>query len=107
MSKNKQTHLEKISKGIAIYKVGASPYWYARIWISRSKGYAVRSTKCRVKADAIEESFVIRQQIGGDLQSRKVPKEYTFESIARQLMINQQRQVQREKKSPRYVSDDV
>lgn len=43
----------------------------------------------------------------GDLQSRKVPKEYTFESIARQLMINQQRQVQREKKSPRYVSDDV
>ena len=107
MSKNKQTHLEKISKGIAIYKVGASPYWYARIWISRSKGYAVRSTKCRVKADAIEESFVIRQQIGGDLQSRKVPQEYTFESIARQLMINQQRQVQREKKSPRYVSDDV
>ena len=107
MSKNKATHLEKIGTGLAIYKRGVSPYWYARIWNSRSKNYLVRSTKCTVKADAIEEASAIREQISGHQRILKVPQEYTFKYFAKQQMIIQQRQVQRGKKSPRYVSDDV
>ena len=87
MSKNKQTHLERISKGIAIYKVGASPFWYARIWNARNKRYTVRTTKCVLKADAIEEAFSIKNDLGGVERTISVPKEFCFEHFARRQMV--------------------
>lgn len=107
MSKNKKTHFAPIATGLAIYKRGVSPYWYARIWNSQSKRYSTRSTKCTIKADAIEEAFAIRQQIGGSQKSPKVPKEYTFRHFAEQQMLNQQRLVQIGQRNPRLVQDDV
>jgi hypothetical protein len=107
MSKNKQTHLERISKGIAIYKVDASPFWYARIWNARKKRYTVRTTKCVLKADAIEEAFSIKNDLGGVERTVYVPKEFSFEHFARRQMVNQQRLVKSVQRSPRYVQDDV
>jgi hypothetical protein len=65
-----------IHRGLAIYKVKASPFWHARIRDHRSKKYVVRSTKetSRVKARqaARELEFEI---LGGE---KRVEREYTF-----------------------------
>ena len=34
----------KLYKGLSIYRVKGSPFWYVRIWDRRSKKYIVKST---------------------------------------------------------------
>ncbi len=107
MSKNKQTHLEKISKGIAIYKVGASPFWYVRLWNVATKAYTVRTTKCSIKAEAIEEAYAIKNKLKGTQSLTAAPKHFSFEHFARQQMQIQQRLVNAGQRNPRFVTDDI
>jgi site-specific recombinase XerD len=107
MSKFRTTHRQIISTGIAIYKTGASPFWYARIWDAQTKRYSTRSTKCIVKADAIEEAFAIRNKLGGMQKAPRVEERYTFAHFAKRQMLIQQRQVQSGQRSPRFVKDDT
>jgi len=37
--------IERLSRGVAIYRTFASPYWFARVWDARAVRYVVRSTK--------------------------------------------------------------
>jgi hypothetical protein len=37
--------IERLSRGVAIYRTFASPYWQARVWDSKASRYVVRSTK--------------------------------------------------------------
>ena len=66
-----------ISRGVAIYKVGASPFWQARVRDTRTKKYIVRSTRetSRIKARAAAEEMAA--EIKGSV--KKVMREFTFE----------------------------
>ena len=80
----------KISRGIAVYKTHASPFWFARIWDRQNKRYTVKSTKetARVKARAAAE------ELAADLMNRAklVPKNYSFKHFA-QLFVDKGRRL--------------
>jgi site-specific recombinase XerD len=79
----------KIRRGLAIYKVGASPYWQCRMRIPSKGGYLCRSTQetARIEArTAAEELFT------SVLQRHVVPevrKELTFDFFADRLIKKQ------------------
>ncbi len=90
-----------IHRGLAIYKVKASPFWHARIRDHRSKKYVVRSTKetSRVKARqaAKELEFEI---LGGE---KRVEREYTFRFYAARLLSRSEVMVERKERNANYV----
>ena len=49
----------KLYKGLSIYRVKGSPFWYVRIWDRRSKKYIVKSTG--------EESSLMARDVAQDL----------------------------------------
>lgn len=107
MSKNQKTKHHHIAVGLAVYKTGNSPFWYARVWNARNRKYHVRSTKCEVLGEAIDEAYLIRQKRGIESSSAKVHRELTFRHFAKQQMAIQQRAVNNGLRKSRYVSDDV
>lgn len=75
-----------IQKGLAIYQINASPYWYARIRDPSTHRYVVRSTKetSRLEArKAAEELFVSVVRSGA---SPTVPRDKTFGYFADELV---------------------
>jgi hypothetical protein len=75
-----------IRRGLAIYQVNASPYWYARIRLPNGKKNIVRSTKetSRVQARKVaEELYVSLMNNGGKLT---VPKGFSFGFFADELV---------------------
>lgn len=72
-----------ISRGVAIYKVGASPFWQARVRDARTKKYIVRSTRetSRIKARAAAEEMAA--EIRGGV--KKVMREFTFEYYGKRM----------------------
>ncbi len=73
-----------IRRGVAIYKKRSSPFWYARVWDSRTKRSVVRSTKekGKIAARQFAEDLAI-ELLGGKAQ---IPKEYTFKHYAQRLI---------------------
>ncbi len=87
MKKSKHSldgEITTIRRGVAIYKTRASPYWYARIWDSRTQRNTVRSSRetSKIKARAFAEQLAI------DLLGTKppVPKDRTFNYYCRRLI---------------------
>ena len=75
----------RIQKGLAIYQVNASPYWYARIRDPSTKRHVVRSTKetSQLRARKIAEELflsVLRNS------PQAVPKDRTFGYFADELI---------------------
>jgi hypothetical protein len=75
----------RIQKGLAIYQVNASPYWYARIRDPSTKRHVVRSTKetSKLKARQVAEELflsVVRNSPAA------VPKGRTFAYFADELI---------------------
>ncbi len=62
--------IETLSRGLAIYRTFASPYWLARIWDPRAGRYAVRSTKETGKLKAHEVAQEIAHGITGPNRTR-------------------------------------
>jgi len=78
--------IQNIQKGLAIYQINASPYWYARIRDSSTGRNIVRSTKetSRLKARKVaEELFVSIVRKGAD---PAVPRTETFGYFADELI---------------------
>ena len=92
-----------ISRGIAIYRVGASPYWQCRVRDSRAKKYVVRSTKetSRIKARLAAE------EIAAELRSsvKRVERAYTFEAYGKRLLQKANRMVANGERHANYVRD--
>ena len=67
-----------IRRGLAIYQVHASPYWYARIRLPNGGKNVVRSTKetSRLEARKIAEELYI--SLLNSKGATTVPREYTF-----------------------------
>ena len=56
--------IERLSRGVAIYRTFASPYWLARVWDAKASRYVVRSTKETGKLKARE----VADEIAHDLK---------------------------------------
>lgn len=72
----------KIGRGLAIYKVGASPYWQCRMRVRSKHGYICQSTK---ETTRIEARKVAEELYASVLQHHVVPevrKELTFDYFA-------------------------
>ena len=91
----------KLYKGLSIYRVKGSPFWYARIWDRRSKKYVVKSTG--------EESSLMARDVAQDLALSLLKKEkvveakYTFKHFALKMLHTMQREAQLGNKSAGYV----
>ena len=72
--------IERLSRGVAIYRTFATPYWQARIWDARAGRYVVRSTKETGKLKAREVADEIA--LGFKDANRAAPSEFSFRSYA-------------------------
>jgi hypothetical protein len=72
--------IETLSRGVAIYRTFASPYWLARIWDPRAAHYVVRSTKDTAKPKARQVAEEIAHDIKGP--NRSAPPEFGFKTYA-------------------------
>ncbi len=92
-----------ISRGIAIYKVGASPYWQCRVRDARTKKYVVRSTKetSRIKARLAAEE--IAAEIRGSV--KRVEREFTFEAHGKRMIQKADRMVANGERHSNYARD--
>ena len=91
----------KLYKGVSIYKVTGSPYWYVRVWDRHRKKYVVKSTG--------EESSLLARDAAQDLalgllkKEKVVEAEYTFKHFGLKMLNNMQREARLGNKSPGYV----
>jgi hypothetical protein len=92
-----------ISRGIAIYKVGASPYWQCRVRDARTKKYVVRSTKetSRIKARLAAEE--IAAEIRGSV--KRVEREFMFEAYGKRMIQKADRMVANGERHYNYARD--
>ena len=65
-----ETGKKHLRKGVTLYKRGASPFWYARIWNNSERQYLVRSTKetSRLEAAEVAEEIYADLKVKGSLQ---------------------------------------
>ncbi|XXK34388.1 integrase [Rhodobacteraceae bacterium nBUS_22] len=100
-----KTAKKTVRRGVSLYKVGASPYWYVRIWNSSEGKYIVRSTKETSRLVAAE----VAEELYSDLKQKKfldeVPRTKTFIYFAEKL-IKQQRRLAGKTRSSAFASDD-
>src|ERR1700733_7799511 len=75
----------RIQKGLAIYQVNASPYWYARIRNQSTKRHVVRATKetSKIEARKVAEELFLSVLRSSPLA---VPKDRTFGYFADELI---------------------
>lgn len=91
----------KLYKGVSIYKVTGSPYWYVRVWDRQRKKYVVKSTG--------EESSLLARDVAQDValsllkKEKTVALEYTFKYFGLKMLNNMQREARLGNKSPGYV----
>lgn len=78
-----------LRRGLAIYKVKASPYYRVRVWIPSQKKRLVKTTKAtdRVEAITIAEEFL--NSLGTRGYLNEVPHSRTFETFANKLLLNE------------------
>jgi hypothetical protein len=96
-----QGKIINLRRGLAIYKVNASPYYRVRVWVPSQKRRIVRTTKTpdRVEAIKIAEQFLDTLGSRGILQ--EVPQSRTFETFANKLLLNEKARGERGEISPR------
>jgi hypothetical protein len=84
--------IDKIRRGIAIYKVHLSPFWMVRVRNVMTGKYVVRSTKATGRLAARKAAEEIAAEIlTGTVQA--VPKSRTFETYAERFLAEQEKQV--------------
>ena len=90
-----------LRRGLAIYKINASPYYRVRVWVPSQKRRVVKTTKTtdRVEAISIAEEFLNTLGTRGFLN--EVPQSRTFETFADKLVLNEKARGERGEISPR------
>ncbi|MGA8615933.1 MAG: hypothetical protein WB760_30460 [Xanthobacteraceae bacterium] len=78
--------IQKLSRGLAIYKVRASPYWRVRIWIPSQKKRIVRSTRAKTRLEAIQIAEEHLSLLGTRGVLDEVPNDKTYEYFADKLI---------------------
>ena len=90
-----------ISNGLAIYKVGASPFWQVRIRDRKAGRYIVRSSKETSKIKAREAAV----ELAADILSKERPveRQFTFQYYADRLITRSAGMVARGERNANYV----
>ncbi len=90
MSRNVlQGKIINLRRGLAIYKVKASPFYRVRVWIPSQKKRVVRSTKTADRAEAISVAEEFLNTLGTRGILNEVPQSRTFETFATRLLLNE------------------
>jgi len=90
-----------LRKGLAIYRVKASRFWYCRIWIPSKKRRIVKTTKVTTRAEAITVAEELFSAMGTRGALTQTPKNETFEFFADQLIRQERLRGERGELSPR------
>ena len=93
--------IESLSRGVAIYRTFASPYWLARIWDPRAGRYVVRSTKETGKLKARQVAQEIAHGITGP--NRSAPPEFSFKSYATKTIARGRQLVESGERNANYI----
>ena len=74
----------KLYRGVSIYRVAGSQFWYVRVWDRENQRYIVKSTgeASPIKAKAVAQSHALSMI----RQEQMVEKEYTFKYYALKLL---------------------
>ena len=78
-----------IRRGLAIYKIGASPYWQCRVRIPGNRRYKTCSTKETTRLEARRVADEIYDTVRQQNAVAMVPKEFAFETFAHKLIKKQ------------------
>ncbi len=80
----------KIRRGLAIYKIHASPFWLCRMRVPSKHGYVVRSTKeaTRLEARRVAEELYIKESNLAHFPTA-IPKDVRFETYADRFLTQQ------------------
>ena len=79
----------EVRRGLAIYKVNASPFYRARMWSAAQGKYLVKSTKEATKAAAIIAAEAMFEALRSKGVIGSVPRSHTFETFAEKLIARQ------------------
>jgi hypothetical protein len=90
-----------ISRGLAIYKVKASPFWQVRIRDPRIKRYIVRSTKEKSRIQARAAAREMAYELLGN--EKRVEREFTFRYYASRLIAKGERMIALGERNANYV----
>ncbi|WP_431563398.1 hypothetical protein [Sphingopyxis sp.] len=93
--------IQILRPGLAIYRVNASPYWMARIWIPSEKRNKVRSTKETSKVKARQAAEDLAQDLLSGIKT--VKREFSFEYYADRLIRAGQTRIDRGERNANYV----
>ena len=78
--------IHKLARGLAIYRVKASPFWRVRIWIPSKRRRIVHTTKTKDRIEAIKIAEEHLASLGTRGVFTEVPQEKTFEHFADKLV---------------------
>ena len=78
-----------VRRGLAIYKVKASPFYRVRVWIPSQKKRVVKTTKATVRAEAIAIAEELMNAMGSRGILNDVPAARTFRSFSDKLVLNE------------------
>ncbi len=109
MTKSRQALNGKIvhvSKNVAIYRIHASPFWRARIWIPSLKKRIVRSTKSSVRIEAIKIAEEYARELSNATLVPSTPKQYTFGHFAELFLTHQAELIAQGKRHPKLQRND-
>lgn len=95
----------KIRRGLAIYKVHASPFWMCRILDVKNQKYIVRSTKEKTRIEARRVAEELAQEMFAPGLQQAVPRQFTFEHFANILLQEAESDVQHGRRAKTHVRD--
>jgi hypothetical protein len=84
-----QGKITNLRRGLAIYRVKASPYYRVRVWIPSKKKRIVKTTKTADRAEAISIAEEFLNTLGTRGILNEVPQSRTFETFADKLLLNE------------------
>lgn len=95
----------KIRRGLAIYKVHASPFWMCRILDTKNKKYIVRSTKEQSRINARQAAEELALELFGPGKIQAVPPDFQFQHFSNLLLEEAHKDVQQGRRAKTYVKD--
>ena len=95
-----------LRKGLAVYKVYASPFYRVRIWVPSQRKYLVKSTKTSSKISATEAAEEYYTELRENQFIDTVPKSRLFATYADKLIDQQRKMAADGKIHPKQATND-
>ena len=96
----------EVRRGLAVYKVNASPFYRARMWSAAQGKYLVKSTKETTKAAAIVAAEAMFEALRSKGIIGSVPRSHTFETFAEKLIARQAARAKAGRGHPQHAKND-